>query len=387
MLSDLVADLRAVFTRVHGARGARVAVAPGRVNLIGEHTDYNDGFVLPMAVDRHVGVAFAPRDDDRILAYSAEFDEHRSTALAELEPGRHEGWLGYVAGVLWALRESGLAVRGLDLAVKGDLPIGAGLSSSAALELAVGRAACAASGIAWDATRMALLGQKAEREYVGVSCGIMDQFASSLSSEGCGLLLDCRSFETQPVPIPAGAAVVVMDTGVRRTLAGSAYNERYARCQEAVRIIREAYPDVRALRDVSVELLEEFRSRMDPVTFRRALHVVEETGRPLLMAGALRRGDLREAGRLMSDSHRSLRDLYEVSCEELDAIVELAAGHPGCYGARLTGAGFGGCAVALVDRAAAADFVETVLAGYRSRFDHPASLFTCEPVGGARLVE
>lgn len=380
-------ELSAAFSLAHEDRQAfRFAFAPGRVNLIGEHTDYNDGFVLPVAIDRYVGVAFAPRDDDRIRARSLHFNEECSIGLDELEPGRHKGWAGYVAGVIWALRKSGLEPCGMNLVVKGEVPIGAGLSSSAALELAVARAACEVSGIAWDPTRMALLGQQAEREYVGVSCGIMDQFASAMAADGCALLLDCRSLETQPVPVPTEAVIVVMDTGVRRTLAGSAYNERYAQCQEAVRVIREGHPEVRALRDVSPAMLAGSRARMSPVTFRQAGHVVGETLRPAQMAAALRRGDLQEAGRLMADSHRSLRDLYEVSCEELDSMVELATLHPGCYGARLTGAGFGGCAVALVERGAVADFIDVVTAAYRSRHDRPAALFACEASPGAHII-
>jgi galactokinase len=288
--------------------------------------------------------------------------------------------------VLWALQRAGFVLRGFDLALLGDIPIGAGLSSSAALELAVARAAFDLSELEWDATRMAFIGQEAERDFIGVPCGIMDQFAAALSRKGCALLLDCRSLEAQPVPIPREAAVVVMDTGVRRKLAESAYRERVDQCAAAVQAVRDIQPDVRALRDVTPELLGELRSRMDPLLFLRTEHVVYENLRPIAMAGALRAGDPAGAGRLMRESHRSLRELFEVSSIELDTIVALADEHPACYGARLTGAGFAGCAVALVRRTDLGDFLLRVHAGFRARFAHPAVLYPCEPSAGAHVL-
>ena len=387
-MKQLADEVRAAFAREFGANPAlRVALAPGRVNLIGEHTDYNDGFVLPMAIDRYVAVAFAPRDDRRVRAYSPDFGERAEAVVGERQAGGEHGWFGYVAGVLWALQENGVAVRGLDLVMQGRVPIGAGLSSSAAVEMAVARAAAEAAGLGWEPAPMALAGQKAEREYVGVSCGIMDQFASAMSADGCALLLDCRSLQTELVPIPREAVVVVMDTGVRRKLTSSGYNERYAQCMQAARIIGARYPEVRALRDVSPERLAEFAGAMDAVTYRRATHVVYEIQRPRQMAEALRAGKLVSAGRLMGDSHASLRDLYEVSSPELDTIVALATRQEGCYGARLTGAGFGGCAVALVRRGREAGFIDAVTAAYRARYDHPVALFAAEPSPGAHLVD
>jgi galactokinase len=356
------------------------------VNLIGEHTDYNDGFVLPMAIDRHVAVAFRARRDECIEAVAPEFHERYALPLADLRPGEPRGWMAYVAGVVWAMRQAGMHPRGMDIVVLGDVPIGAGLSSSAALEMAVARAACAVSNLPWQPQRMALLGQQAEREYVGVSCGIMDQFASSMSAQGCALLLDCRSLETHLVQIPATVVVVVMDTGMRRTLGHTAYNERYQQCQHAVRAIQATHPGVRALRDVTPEILAAVAPSLDGVVARRARHVVEENQRPAALAEALGAGQLQRAGELLSDSHRSLRDLYEVSAPELDCMVEVAARQPGCYGARLTGAGFGGCAIALVDRARLSGFIDQVRTGYRAHFDHPAELFPCNPSSGALLL-
>jgi len=265
--------------------------------------------------------------------------------------------------------------------------VGAGLSSSAALEMAVARALCDAADIVWDPFAMARLGQKAENDFVGVGCGIMDQFASAASHEGCALLLDCRSLETEAVPIPAEAAVVVMDTGARRSLAGSAYNDRRASCEAAVRSLLSLAPGIRALRDVDETLLARGRDLMDAVSFRRASHIVVENRRPVEMAAALRSGDLDHAGRLMNDSHASLRDLYQVSCVELDLVTDLAREHPGCRGARMTGAGFGGCAVALVDRSDVEAFITDVHIAYRSRIDLPSAFFACRPSAGARLLD
>jgi len=234
---------------------------------------------------------------------------------------------------------------------------------------------------------MAKLGQKAENRYVGMNCGLMDQFASAVSREGCALLLDCRSLAAEPVPVPAGAAVVVMDTGARRALAGSAYNDRRSACEAAVAALRALDPRIRALRDVSAELLERGAHRLDPIVLKRARHVVPENLRPREMADALRAGDLARAGRLMNDSHASLRDLYEVSCAELDLLTDLARAQPGCYGARMTGAGFGGCAVALVREGDVAAFGTAVLAAYRAKVDLPAAWFACRPMAGARLLD
>jgi galactokinase len=364
-----------------------VAVAPGRVNLIGEHTDYNDGFVLPMAIGRAAVVVFRPRDDRTLRAHSVAFDQTLSLDLDGLVAPGGDDWLSYVAGVAWAFQSEGLTARGLEVVVDGDVPIGAGLSSSAALEMATARALAHAGGIDWDPVRMAKLGQKAENQYVGMNCGIMDQFASAVCRDGHALLLDCRSLETRPVPVPAGATVVVMDTGARRSLAGSAYNDRRAACERVVAHIQTLDPAVRALRDVGPQLLERGSKGLDPTDLKRAQHIVPECQRPVKMAEALRRGNLPVAGQLMNDSHSSLRDLYEVSCEELDLITEIAREQPACFGARMTGAGFGGCAVALVRADHARPFCETVLSRYRDKVDLPAKLFPCRPVAGARILD
>ena len=384
------AQARAHFAEVFGYASHGVAVAPGRVNLIGEHTDYNDGYVLPLALECGVAVAFARRDDGVLRAHAPAFGETRDAALdtlASLRLRKDGHWLAYVAGVMWALRDAGLAVGGLDLAIASDLPIAAGLSSSAAIEMAVARAACASADLTWNPAAMARLGQRAENEYVGVSCGIMDQFASAASVEGHALLLDCRSLDTRPVAIPSGASIVVMDTGVRRALAASEYNERRAACERAVDAVRALVPGVRALRDVDEPMLARARTSMDDEAYRRARHVVAEIQRPLAMADALQAHDLPRAGRLMDESHASLRDLYDVSSPELDAMAAAARRHPACFGARLTGAGFGGCAVALVASRDVEDFRRRVESGYAAETGRQARTFASRPARGAHLIE
>lgn len=383
-MTSLGDEARARFARVFGGPDAGVAIAPGRVNLIGEHTDYNDGFVLPLAIDRHAVVAFRRRPDRRLRAHAVAFGETREADIESLAPGQIEGWLAYVAGVAWALREGGFDPPGLDLVLQGTVPAGAGLSSSAALELAVARAFQAEGS--WDALGMARLCQRAENQFVGVSCGLMDQFAAAVSSRDSALLLDCRSLVYEAVPVPEAAAVVILDTGARRALAGSAYNDRRAACERAVRRLSSLRSEVVALRDVDESMLEGGRHLLDETTYRRALHVVREIQRPLALARALRVGDLAGAGRLMNESHESLRDLYEVSSAELDLVSDLARAHPACFGARMTGAGFGGCAVALVDKGGLQAFLGEVGQRYRAGVNLPSNFFACRPEAGARLL-
>ena len=373
-----------------------IAVAPGRVNLIGEHTDYNDGFVLPMAIDRHVAVAFAPRQDGVVRAHASEFGETRELSLAALErrttsePDKRSargGWFGYVAGVAWAMLRAGEALHGADLAIASDLPAGAGLSSSAALEIAVARALGAVSGLEWDPRRAARLAQQAEHEFAGVACGIMDQLSVALAREGCALLIDCRSLETRDVPIPETARILVFDSGVRRELAASAYNDRRAACERVVAALQARHAWVRALRDVDDALLAEATAALDPLDVRRASHVIAENRRPAALADAFACGNLERAGRLMMHSHASLRDLYDVSAPELDALVDLAIVQPGCTGARLTGAGFGGCAIALVEAGSVERVMSSVEAGYEERTGRSTTAFVCQASEGARMIE
>ena len=359
---------------------ALVVRAPGRVNLIGEHTDYNDGFVLPLAIDRAVWIALRPRADRQVLAHSLDFAGSMTFALDKLTRAE-EGWAEYVKGVAWALQEAGHRLHGWEGVIAGDVPVGAGLSSSAALELAVARAFAAASELPWDAATMALLGQRAENEWVGVRCGIMDQMISAAGRAGHALLIDCRSLHTEAVPFPPGTTVVVLDTGTRRGLVDSAYNERRRQCESAARTF-----GVSALRDVSSACFEAECGRLDEITRRRARHVVTENERTLQAADAMRRGDAVAVGRLMNTSHASLRDDFAVSSRELDVMVECGRAHPACLGIRMTGAGFGGCAVALVQSHQAEAFTSAVAADYQKTTDIVPVLYVCAATEGATVV-
>lgn len=378
--------VEAGFAETFGRPCGLVAAAPGRVNLIGEHTDYNDGYVLPMALDREILVGAAARDDDTLRVYSADYREECSIKLGALGPGSVKGWAGYAAAVHWALMREGYPLRGADLFLHGDLPRGAGLSSSAALELAVARAACALGGWTWDAAAMARTCQKAENEYVGVQCGIMDQFAAAVGEPDCALFLDCRSLAHESVPIGwTGAEFVVIDSGVRRSLHTSAYNERREECRRAVRELSARFPGLSSLRDATPEMLWDLAFENE-IWWRRARHVVSENGRVLLALQALRGGKPAAFGSLMSASHASLRDDYAVSCPELDLLVAGALEQPGCFGARLTGAGFGGCTISLVASKAVPDFTEKVTAPYRAAKGISPQVFVFKAGRPARLL-
>ncbi|MEJ2666941.1 MAG: galactokinase [Deinococcales bacterium] len=374
-MSGALPDVEAAFAARFGTPPAAVVRAPGRVNLVGEHTDYNDGFVLPMAIDREVRIALRPRADDIVAVAALDLAEEARFRLSALTPG--EGWAEYVKGVAWALLESGATLAGWEGVLAGDVPVGAGLSSSAALELATARAFQAVSDFAWEPARMARSCQRAENAWVGVQSGIMDQLISALGEEGSALLLDCRSLASEAVPLPAGHVVMVLDTGTRRGLVGSAYNERREQCEVAAR-----HFGVHALRDLTPEALAAGATGLEALPLKRARHVVSENARTLAAAEAMRRGDAHALGRLMTASHVSLRDDFEVSSDALDAIQSCALARPGCLGARMTGAGFGGCAVALVEETAVDAFVASVRSCY-DRSGRHADLYLCRPAAGA----
>jgi galactokinase len=373
------AAVRAAFEDRFGEAPAFLVRAPGRVNLIGEHTDYNDGFVLPIAIDREIWIALRPRDDARVVVHSLDYREAADFDAAGVEH-TGKGWIEYLKGVAWGLAEAGHAVRGWEGVMGGDVPRGAGLSSSAAVELATERAFAAVGHLPWSPAEMALLAQRVENRWIGVNCGIMDQMVVAAGRAGHALLIDCRTLDTTPAPLPAGAAVVVLDTATRRGLVDSAYNERRAQCEAAARFF-----GVRALRDVDVATFEARADGLDPVTRRRARHVVTENDRTLEAARAMRAGDVRRLGELMNASHASLRDDFEVTNDALDTIVALAQARPGCHGARMTGAGFGGCAVALVDAAHVDEFVARVTDGYRSATGRVPHCYVCHAADGASV--
>ena len=387
--ADPVSRARAAFQHSAGVPPSGIAFAPGRVNLVGEHTDYNDGFVLPMAIEEGIAAAFAPNGEGVLRVHACDVGETREIPIAALQGSRvpASGWFRYVAGMAWTMNADGMRVAGTTMTLAANLPSGAGLSSSAAVELAAGRALAASAGAAWDPRRVSLVAQRAEQAFAGVACGIMDQMAVACARAGRALLLDCRSLATSDVLIPADVRIVIVNTGVRRSLSSSAYNERRAACERAVAAVRRSSPDVRALRDVDEHALAHARDAMDEEAFRRASHVVAENRRPAQLAAALQRGDLRRAGRVMLESHDSLRDLYDVSCPELDLVVALSMEQKGCYGARLTGAGFGGCAIALVDAEAVDSFVHGVARDYAARTRLEPQVIVSRPGEGTRLVE
>jgi galactokinase len=368
------------FQERFGQPPAIIVRAPGRVNLIGEHTDYNDGFVLPMAINRAVWVALRPRADDLVQIYSLDFDQTREFSLTGFEHSRGE-WVEYVKGTAWALQEAGLDLAGWEGVMAGDVPIGASLSSSAAVELATARTFSEVSGLKWNPKRMALLAQKAENQWVGVNCGIMDQMISAAGETGHALLIDCRSLDIQPVPLPSGTAVVVMDTTIRRGLVDSAYNERREQCEAAA-----TFFEVKALRDVSLDHFEARSAGLDQLIRRRARHIITENERTLQAVEALRQGNADLMGRLMDGSHASLRDDFEVSCKELDLMVQLAQEQTGCYGARMTGGGFGGCAVALVTAERVVDFSTAVAQGYHQATGLEPNIYICQATNGAEII-
>jgi galactokinase len=357
-----------------------VVRAPGRVNLIGEHTDYNDGFVLPLAIDRAVWIALRPIPEAKVEAYSLDFGEAAEFSLAEMKRG-DSGWAEYLKGAAWALKEVGYSLKGWQGVIAGDVPVGAGLSSSAALELAVARAFAAVSGFPWDPAVMAKLGQRAENEWVGVRCGIMDQMISAAGKADHALLIDCRSLHTEAVPLPTGTTVVILDTSTRRGLVDSAYNERRSQCEAAARFF-----GVPALRDVSPAQFAKLAARLDERTRKRARHVITENERTLGAAEAMKRGDAALLGELMNASHNSLRDDFQVSSRELDAMVECGRGVRGCLGIRMTGAGFGGCAVALVRTAEVREFVPAVADCYRAATGMAPNIYVCRATDGADVV-
>ncbi len=365
------------FQRRFGQSPAFVVRAPGRVNLIGEHTDYNDGFVLPMAIDRAVWIALRGRTDEQVHVHSLDLDQSTTFDLAALHH-TDAGWAEYVKGVAWALQGAGYGLAGWEGVMAGDVPHGAGLSSSAAVELATARAFQVVSGFPWDPPVMAKLGQKAENQWVGMNCGIMDQMISAAGEADHALLIDCRSLATTAVPLPPDTVVVILDTATRRGLVDSAYNERRAQCEAAAR-----YFGVPALRDVSMERFEAEGGGLDDVTMRRARHVISENARTLAAAAAMQAGDAAELGRLMAASHASLRDDFEVTNDALNVMVEIAGQQTGCWGARMTGAGFGGCAVALVQAELAEAFAAKVAAGYRARAHLTPALYVTAASAGA----
>jgi galactokinase len=367
------------FEEKYGNAPEYLVRAPGRVNLIGEHTDYNDGYVMPLAIDYAVWIAFSHITEPEVRIHSIDFDQSVVMPINHaLTKGK--GWSEYLKGLITILKHYKFEIVGWKGIMVGNVPIGAGLSSSAALSLALTRAFGTVSNWDWNPSQMARICQLAENQWVGVNCGIMDQMISALGQEEHVMLIDCRSLKTTPVPLPEGVRVVILDTGTRRGLVDSAYNERRNQCESVATYFGE-----KALRDVSYKQLEEAKAKIDPIQFRRARHVIKENERVLDCAESLRLGNPERVGELMHASHLSLRDDFEVSSEALDLMVESSLGTPGCYGARMTGAGFGGCAVALVETKHTENFVKKVLNSYQTSSGNKALLYVCKAAEGTSV--
>lgn len=384
----------------------RIYQAPGRVNLIGEHTDYNDGFVMPAAIGFYTRAAVAPRPDRKLAIHSENYSEQVEFDLDHLPATGAGHWSDYVVGVVKMLVRSGKKLGGANLLVDGNVPQGAGLSSSASIEVAVGYALLDLAEQATDPTatagpkidgpnidrteigrtRLALLCQQAENEFVGARCGIMDQFVASHGRRGQALLLDCRSLEYRQLPLPDDVALAICNTMVKHSIAKGEYNQRRAQCEAGVRALSKYLPHVRALRDVTPEDLERYRHELPDVVVRRCRHVIGENARVLKAAAALELGDLPAFGNLMLESHRSLRDDFAVSCSELDLMVELAGQAEGVYGTRMTGGGFGGCTIALVQAGCVEAFQRTVREGYERSTGRKPEIYICAAADGVGRI-
>lgn len=378
-------DLAARFTRRFGGT-PRVFRAPGRVNLIGEHTDYNDGFVLPAALELATFVAITPREDRRLRVTSPAFESTVEIDLDEPAPTARKDWSDYVVGVAVVLERAGHRLSGADMLIGSDLPIGAGLSSSAALEVAAGYALLNVAGIPVDLVALAKFCRSAENDFVGMRCGIMDQLISCGGVRGHLLLIDCRSLEMRPVRLDPSVNLVVCNTMVHHELASGTYNLRRQECEQGVALLSGPLGGIEALRDVSPADLAEHADLLPLPISSRCRHVVSENGRVLEAVAALESHDLALCGRLMTESHKSLRDDYAVSCPELDLMVAAANKVPGVLGSRMTGGGFGGCTVSLVETAAVDHFTESVGGAYRDATGQAPQIFACSPGRGVGSV-
>jgi galactokinase len=368
------------FEEYYGSDPRFVVRAPGRVNIIGEHTDYNDGFVLPMAIDRAIWIALQPRRDRQVKLYSMDFDQEASFDFNQLVKV-DASWIEYIKGVAWALGQAGYTLCGWEGVLAGDIPIGAGLSSSAALELATAYAFSAAGKWSWEPLVMAKLGKKVENMWMGVNSGIMDQLISAAGKAGHALLIDCRSLDIKPVPLPPRCSIVIMDTMTRHSLVDSAYNTRRRQCQAAADFF-----GVTALRDVTLERFEAAADQLEPLVRMRARHVITENERTLQAFEAMQYEDADRLGKLMDASHVSMRDDFDICNRELNIMVEIACKQRGCYGARMTGGGFGGCAVALVSSNRVATFEEKVFKTYLAETGLAPKLYVCLATNGVEII-
>lgn len=365
----------------------RIFRAPGRVNLIGEHTDYNDGFVLPAAIELSTYTTIALRKDQLLHVFSENLQETAEFDLTDTNPQREDRWSDYVRGVALMIQKSGVPLDGADIAIYSDIPSGAGLSSSAALEVSLASALLATSGRPLELVEIAKLCQRAENEFVGARVGIMDQFASCFGSAGQAILLDCRTLEFQLLSLPANVEMVICNTMVKHEHSGGEYNERRTQCEEGVAVLKRFFPAIKALRDVTPQQLHSHRADLADLIFRRCDHVVSDNERVLRCVNALQTGDLVTVGRCMSESHASLKYNYEVSCTELDVMVEIATRREGVIGSRMTGGGFGGCTISLVETAAVEEFKRSVAKEYKATTQIDAEIYVSKAGAGVAEIK
>lgn len=381
-LGALAERTQKAFAAAYGVEPALTVAAPGRVNLIGEHTDYNDGFVMPAAIDRHIVMAVSPRADDIVRIRAIDMGGEASFSLGHIEHDTAQSWSNYERGVAWALQEDGYRLRGMDAVIAGEVPIGAGLSSSAAIEVATAYAFQTLGGFDLNGVMRAVLCQKAENEFVGMHCGIMDQYIVSLGQRDHALLIDCRSLEYELVPLPTGCSIVICDTKKQRGLVDSEYNTRRAECEAGAAAL-----GIPALRDISWTDFQAREDELETTVRKRCRHVVSEDQRVMDAVAALQAGDLAAFGQLMNASHHSLRDDYAVSCRELDIMVEAAWQQKGVLGARMTGAGFGGCTVNLVRDDCVEAFGPAVARLYAESTGLQPEFYVCVAEQGVHTVD
>lgn len=390
MKDSIVQSFRELYRR----DPAIVVRAPGRVNLLGAHVDYNEGWVLPAAIEQSIWLAAAPLENGLVRIASLDYGHEGEATLEQLAqisnvPSSHDkelGWLNYPAGVAWAMQDAGHQLVGMEAMFTGDIPRGAGASSSAAVEVAFILAWETLSGLTLNGRQRAKLGQKVENSYLGLSSGIMDQFASLHGADGHLIMLDCRTLDHELIPLPPDCVILVADSGIRRQLATSDYNNRQDECQQGLAILKNYLPSIKTLRDVDTEEFELYAHRLPPTLRRRARHVIEECARVLNGVEALRQGQVGHLGQMIRESHISSRDLYEISILELDILAAAAWQVPGCYGARLVGGGFGGCVAALAKESAVPEIIQSMENAFESEFGRRPPIFVCKAADGAEVL-
>ena len=388
--SNRLEEITAKYRELYGTEPDILVRAPGRVNLIGEHVDYNDGFVFPAAIDRDVIIAAGSRDDRMVKLFAMNFNQSSAFSLDGVQPATdgRERWSNYLRAMAWVFHDEGLGTHGINAVLMGNVPLGAGLSSSAAMLVASGNTFAAAAGLEIDPVRMALLAQRGEREFVGVNVGIMDMYISALGKKDHALLIDTRSLTFEAVPLPQmGVSIIIADTNKKRGLVDSEYNTRRAECERSVELLRAQLPGIKALRDVTPDQFAQYADTLPEVTRKRARHVITEDERTLESVEALKAGNIVRFGELMNGSHESLKLDYEVSCKELDAMVDAARSIQGVYGARMTGAGFGGCTVSLVADEAVERFLEEVPVLYKRATGLTSTIYVTTAAQGAQRIK